>query len=258
MLKYSLLLIPFLFLGCEPTFDNTIDVSQNNYQVVSIAGIKDTVDLKEPGDSILSVRVIFAQGSQFNSAYFDIYSSINQKPNSSGIELVPISTNIYQNSFELEKEFPIGNYTVRIFVVGMDGNTNQVALNTFYFNNGQDNVAPIISNLVIPDSVSRNVTFIFNVTAEDSNGLNDIAIVYFELLRPDGTPVEVSPGNTRFLMHDDGNFLVWGDQTAGDGIFSYKNLFSSTAQTGQWRFVFQARDRSGSYSNIIEHLMIVF
>jgi hypothetical protein len=247
-------MIPFLFLGCEPTFDNTIDVSQNNYQVVSIAGIKDTVDLKEPGDSILSVRVIFAQGSQFNSAYFDIYSSTNQKLNSSGIELVPISTNIYQNSFELEKEFPIGNYTVRIFVVGMDGNTNQVALNTFYFNNGQDNSAPVIQNTIVePDTVvvTQPTVILTSVEAADSNGLSDISQAYFVVYRPDGT----TSGN-QFQLLDNGN-PDNGDLIAGDGIFSLLIQVDETNDKGTYRFEFRARDRSGALSNIINHFVLI-
>jgi len=253
MRKYSLIFIPLLLWGCEKTYDSVIDVTQNEYQVTSVAGIKDTVDLKVPGDSLMNVRLIFSSGSRFNVAYFDVYAFDNSKLNPSAVELFPITDIIYQNEFILKKENPIGNYRVNFFVTGFDGKTNQVAVKSFYFNNGQDNVAPVLSNLVIPDSVVREQTFIITIEASDSNGLNDIASVFFNLFRPDSSVVVEGP----FLMHDDGNFDVFGDLVAGDGIFSFKNLFASTAQIGNWRFVFQAEDRSGDLSNIVEHYLFV-
>ena len=51
-------------------------------------------------------------------------------------------------------------------------------------------------------------------------------LVYFELFRPDGTVVEENPGDTIFSMHDDGNSEVFGDEIAGDGIYSFKNSFA--------------------------------
>jgi hypothetical protein len=60
MRKAYFLLIPLLIWGCEKTYDDIIDSGTDNYQVSSIAGIKDTVDLrKEPGDSLLNLRLIF-------------------------------------------------------------------------------------------------------------------------------------------------------------------------------------------------------
>ena len=255
--KYYLLLIPLLIWGCEQTFDNVIDTSTENYQLTSVIGIKDTVDLKVPGDSLLSLRLIFSPQSEINKVYFDIYASDNTRLNSVPVEMQEVLNKIYEEQFILKEENPIGNYNVRFSVTGFDGKNKQVAVCSFYFNNGQDNLPPIISNLVIPDSIAKGVFFNFSVTATDPNGLNDIRPedgVFFNLYRPDSTIVQAEP----FFMHDDGD-AGFGDDVAGDGIFSYRNSFlqDSTTQVGNWKFVFQARDRSGLVSNIIEHFLYV-
>lgn len=261
MRKAILLLIPLLIWGCEKTYDNLIDASTDNYQVSSIVGIKDTIDLKNPPDSLLNLRLIFTPESQVYEVYFDVYASDNSKLNASPVEMQEVSNNIFENQFILKRENPIGNYTIRFFTSGREGNTKQVAVGSFYFNNGQDNIPPVILNLVIPDTIAKGVTFIFTVTASDSNGLSDIRYVYFELYRPDSTVVQNPPGsgNTLIFMDDTGDFERFGDETAGDGIYSFKNFFldDPSTQTGIWRFDFQARDRSGLLSNIIQHYMLV-
>jgi len=261
MRKYSLLLIPLLLWGCEKDFENVINSFQNNYQVVSVSFVshQPSYDLKTPADSLLKLRIVFAAGSEINSVGFNLYASNNALLNASPVQMQTVNPDVYEGQFILKREYPNGNYKVNFLVTGKDGSGSKAATTGFEFNNGQDNVAPVISNLVISDTISRGVSFIFTVTATDSNGLNDIEFVYFQLFRPDSTAVENPPnsGNTYFLMHDDGNFDIFGDATAGDGIFSFKNSFGDTSQTGNWRFLFQAEDRSDSLSNIIEHFLFV-
>jgi hypothetical protein len=255
MKKSIFLLIPLLIWGCEKTYDNLIDTSTENYQLSSVVGIKDTIDLKNPGDSLLALRLIFTPQSQVAKVYFEIYASDNSRLNSSPVEMQEVTENIFENQFILKRENPIGNYIVRFSASGNQGITKQIAVASFYFNNGQDNVPPVISNLVIPDSIAREIFFNFSVVVTDSNGLNDINEangVFFNLYRPDGTLVEQSP----FFMRDNGDPAL-GDEIAGDGIFSFRNSFAQTAQTGYWKFVFQAEDRSKTLSNIIEHLLLV-
>ena len=257
MRKTYLLFIPLLIWGCEQTYDNVIDTSTENYQVSSIVGVKDTIDLKVPGDSLLTPRLIFTTQSNVNKVYFNIYDPDNSVLNSSPIEMEEISNNIYENDFVLQREDPIGNYSIKFSVTGIDGKNNQVAIRSFYFNNGQDNVPPVISNLVCPDSIVRGVNFVFSVTTVDSNERSDILSTFFSLYRPDGTVVEENPGDIYFAMDDNGNLEVFGDTTANDGIYSFKNSFLSNSQTGNWKFIFQAIDRSDSLSNIIEHFLFV-
>lgn len=257
MRKSYFLIVPLLIWGCEKTFDTVIDTTTDNYQVSTIAGIKDTIDLKVPGDSLLNIRLIFAPGSEVSQAYFDIYSSDNSKLNSSPLFMQEVITNVFENSFILERENPIGNYTVRFFASGNSGNTQQVALRTFYFNNGQDNVAPVISNLIMPDSIQAGETILFTVVVSDSNGLNDVDFVFYEAYNPDGVKVVNTQGISQFPMFDNGETQVNGDETAGDGIYTVILTFPATAQLGTWRFEFRARDRSRTFSNKIIHNIVV-
>jgi hypothetical protein len=54
-------------------------------------------------------------------------------------------------------------------------------------------------------------------------------------------------------MVDNGDKEGFGDEKAGDGLFSFKNSFGTTSQTGNWRFEFQAKDKSNELSGVIIH-----
>ena len=56
MKKLLFLIVPLIFWGCEKTFDNVIDVSTEKYQVTSVTHPA-SLDLKNPDDSILTVRI---------------------------------------------------------------------------------------------------------------------------------------------------------------------------------------------------------
>ena len=254
MRKIYFLLIPLLLWGCEKTYNDIIDSGTDNYQVSSIHGIKDTVDLKVPGDSLLNLRLFFTPPSQVYKAYFDIYASDNSKLNSSPVEMYEIIDDLYENQFILRRENPIGNYTVRFSAEGFEGDAKQVALATFYFKNGQGNLPPVISNTIIdPDTVVVNqpTVILTSVQASDPNGLNDILEVYFVVYRPDG-----SSNNNRVFLYDDGTSEN-GDLTAGDGIFSRLIQVDQSNQKGTYRFEFRAKDRIGDLSNLINHFVLI-
>ena len=86
----------------------------------------------------------------------------------------------------------------------------------------------------------------------DQNGLSDIDKVYFLVYRPDGTT-----NNSQNLMFDDGNLTDHGDQSAGDGIYSLLIQITSANQKGTYRLEFQAKDRGGKLSNIINHSLLI-
>ncbi len=118
MRKTYLLFIPLLIWGCEQTYENVVDTSTENYQVSLIAGIKDTVDLKVPADSLLSLRLIFTPQSVVNKTYFSIIASDFTQLNSSPIEMVEILDNVFENSFVLTSQNPNGNYTIKFSATG--------------------------------------------------------------------------------------------------------------------------------------------
>ena len=255
MRKFGLLLIPLLFWGCDKTFENVIDVTRENYQVTVVSGIKDTIDLKNPSDSLLNLRLIFTPESEVNLVYFDVIDPDDSPLNSSPIEMINISGVIYENQFILKPEHPNGKYKVQFSVTGFDGENQVVAVSSFQFNNGQDNIPPFISNTVVdPDTaVVTDTTIIFtSVEAMDSNGVNDIKEVYYIVYRPDG-----STSGAKLLLFDDGNIEDHGDLVAGDGIYSRLIQINETNDKGTYRFEFQAEDRSGEFSNIINHFVLI-
>jgi hypothetical protein len=254
MRKSYFLLIPLLIWGCEKTYDNLIDTSTDNFQVNSLSGIKDINLLENPEDSILTFTMTFTALSQVSDAYFDIYFSDNSKINSSPVEMQEIFDDTFSAQFFLGRANPIGNYTVRFSAIGVEGTAKQVALGSFYFNNGQDNLPPVISNTVIePDTAVVNDTTVIltSVEAMDPNGQTDILEVYFIVYRPDG-----STNNTKVLLFDDGNSQN-GDNVAGDGIYSRLIQVNQNNQKGTYRFEFRAKDRLGDLSNILNHFVLI-
>lgn len=251
--KLLLLLLPFLIMGCEKTFDTVIDTPYANYQVTSVGPTSDfTYTLN---DSTITISIVFSSSSEVNEAFCDVIASDDTKLNSSPVQLSEVSNNRFQSEFPLSTYYPNGIYIIKYYVRNIEGNLQFVGRGNFKYNNGQDNVAPMISNLQMADSISVGETIVFSVEASDSNGLNDIEYVFYEAYTPDGVKVVNSQGISEFPMFDDGQ--TGGDVTANDGIYSVALTFPLDAQLGNWKFVFRARDRSGVQSNIIEHFLLV-
>jgi hypothetical protein len=262
MKKFALLLLlPFLFWGCEKTYDSVINPKQTStIQVTNIAPI-DSVDYST-SDSVLTFAITFNSTEQIQAVYCNIVKPDGTQLNSSAINLyndgdIPVhgdssaGDNTFSNKFTMSNSYNNGVYLVKYYVDDIYGSTNYISAQNYVFDNSKDQFAPVLSDLNLPDSVALTQTFIFNVTASDSNGLANIDNVSFKLYRPDSTLAGT------FLMHDDGDLAVWGDSTAGDGIYSYRNSFSPTAQTGDWRFEFQAIDYTNLLSNkIIKNLKV--
>lgn len=266
MKKYLFfLIIPFLFWGCQKTIDSTIDNTPIGYQVISISSY-DTV-FYAPDDSLLLMSIKFNSISGLKNTYADIYNSAGDKLNNVPVTLYDNGNSengdktkgdkIYSNLFPMSKTYPVGNYKINYFVTDLDNNTRKVAENDFIYNNGQNNVAPVISNLIAPDSVQLmpdSVLIPLHITVSDSNGLSDIQNVFFNsFIPPDYHP---SSGNP-FTMYDDGD-PHHGDQTAHDGIYSLIVILYSNAPKGVFRFEFQARDRGHLLSNKIIHNITVY
>jgi len=260
-----LLLASLFYLGCEKSFDSVVDQSISVYQVTEVGSIGSI--RYNPLDSLILLTISFDNPTNIKNVFVDVFSSDGNKLNDQRFELLDtgkpengdsqLGDSTFSNKFPLSSLYPIGVYTIEYFVQDKYSQIKKVAIQSFKYSNGQDSIPPIISNLVIPDTVDRGIAFIFSITVTDLNGLNDVDTVYFELFRPDSSQVIPEPGVTRFIMHDDGNFDVFGDQTAGDGIFSFKNSFLSTAQIGNWKFTFQAIDRGKKFSNSITHYIQV-
>lgn len=149
-----------------------------------------------------------------------------------------------------------GDYFFRIEAEDKAGNkstANVVAIRGV-FRNPQ---APVIANLVAPDTVqiipNGVVKILMSIDVSDPQGLSDINFVRFRSFLPGGNEATNSP----FDLADDGNSSVTGDDVAGDGTYSILINLPSNTTPGDFRFVFQAEDKSGKESNIIEHILTV-
>ena len=168
---------------------------------------------------------------------------------------------IFSQKVLMSKKYSNGKYIIEFFVQDninpAELNTSKVGEQSFIYDNKQTNYPPVISNLVMPSAVIRGESFTMTVKVTDQNSLSDVSIVYFKLFRPDGTLVYVNSSQDYFPMFDNGDTASFGDLAADDGIYSLKNSFGATSTAGNWRFEFQAKDRSGALSNVISQTVEV-
>jgi hypothetical protein len=104
---------------------------------------------------------------------------------------------------------------------------------------------PVISNLLAPDTVntSQVTEFLITVTVSDHEGLADIISV-----------TRTTPSNLVLNLYDNG---INGDVTSGDGIFSERVSVNPAPPAGAYLFTFQATDRLGLKSNIIQKTIVI-
>jgi len=269
-LKYSVFLFFLLYLlGCENLPDEVIEEKSVDYKVESITAPA-MVRYFQDSLFITSLKIEnnkTVQTCWFNINYFDgtaIYSNISLEDNgkkiNNGDEIT--GDKIYSGQTIMKRKLPSGEYEIEYFIRNnVNPNPNsikKVGVTKFIFDNGSKNTAPLISELVLADTVNRGESFTFTIKASDENGMIDIAIVYFELYRPDTTKVikDITTGDTKFPMFDNGDGVV-GDIIKDDGIYTLTNSFGSSSKTGEWKFEFFAKDRAGLLSNKITHKLVV-
>ena len=264
MKKYIYILLPFIFWGCQKDFNNVVDSTPSSYQVSKVYGA-DSV-MYDPSDSLMTISIGFYTSKDIQTVSANVIASDNTQLNTDPVILYDNGNfsengdtvrgdNIYSNKFPLSHYYPKGIYQIQYFVTDISNQTKLAAVHTFVFDNGQGNVAPVISNLVAPDTEtiqSVTINIFVSVFVHDDNGLNDIKSVFFNsYIPPDGHPSSQNP----IIMYDDGTH---GDVTAGDGIYStYVELPSSGVPKGTFKWEFQAQDRGGLLSNKIIHYLVI-
>jgi hypothetical protein len=117
------------------------------------------------------------------------------------------------------------------------------------------NAPPVISNLVAPDTVvlppGDTVHIPMSITVSDSNGVADVREVFFRSL-------DSSDPTKKYLLQDNGDLKNYGDQTAGDGIYSIiVQLTDSPTVRKTYRFAFQALDSFADTSATLFHSITV-
>jgi len=173
-------------------------------------------------------------------------------------EMEKSADNEYSTTVGMDKDIPSLTYTIDYYYQTQLQEKKKIASHDFEYNNMQSNVAPIISNPLfyyideepmLRDTLEDNKEFIFSIDVDDANGLNDIDSVYTYFYSPN------NPSALLFILYDNGEDKN-GDETAGDGIYSGKNIFAQGTE-GIRKFEFFARDRAGLLSNMITHNVVV-
>ena len=107
------------------------------------------------------------------------------------------------------------------------------------------NSAGEIINIFMPDSLvlPEDVSYaLVRAQVDDPDGLDDIAAVYFYSQKPNG---EWANSGLPIHMVNDGTF---GDEIAGDDIYSMGIQINSENQLGVYVFTFRMEDKAGNLS----------
>jgi hypothetical protein len=115
------------------------------------------------------------------------------------------------------------------------------------------NYPPTLSDLSAPDTLQRTNdttdTWLASVLVDDDQGLSGIDKAWFYVIKPDS-----SLGST-FDLYDDGTH---GDPTTGDGRYSLEMQKPNLSnQTGDYRFIFKAKDIYEAVSDSLLHYIHV-
>ena len=265
MKKYIFILLSLLIWGCQKNFNSVVDPSQPVNKNISVM-TNNSFSYSIP-DSSIQISIMLSDTTNVSSFSCDIFGPGNSAINSSPIILnfsnflgIPNTSLVikglfYRSLFPMSQNFPSGNYQIKYYLTDYNGNTFTVAMNSFSYNNGLNSPAPVISNLVCPDTAKigqANDTLFVSVFVQDSIGLWDVASVFFNsFIPPNGQASSTNP----IPLHDDGTY---GDKVAGDGVYSsYIILPPSGVTKGTYRFEFQAKSFSGKLSNKIIHNIVI-
>lgn len=245
-----------LLLGCEKIPTGVLDIRKDGFHITEL---KAPAAVIYNNDSSFTTSIRIDNPADIRDVWMDIsysggislFNHVSLLDNGNHLNADSLKgDNVFSAKVYIGKTNLNGRYSVNYFV-NVAGETTPAAIHTFSFYNGQINYPPVISDLVMPDTVKVGESFVFTIKVFSPAGLGDIKKVLFKFIRPDGSVSDV------FDMHDDGDIDTFGDQKAGDGLYSFKNSFSQAAQGQSRKFIFQAVSQNDSLSNIITHNIYV-
>jgi len=237
-------------------FDNTRDVQFENLTAPEVF-------IYSEDDPYLRTSIRLSNTYNLKNVWIKINSSDQQIIIADSIQLKrapdgsPYFITTYYDSLNMSPDYPDDNYTIDYYIQTTSSNNDKIASHEFAYEGSGINTPPVISNPLfyyededpaLRDTLENNRPFIFSIEVTDVNGLSDIDSVYTDFYSPN------NPSALRVLMFDDGD-ETHGDLVAGDGIYSFKNIFLSAQ--GERKFEFWARDRAGDLSNMITHNIVV-
>lgn len=117
------------------------------------------------------------------------------------------------------------------------------------------NARPQLLSAIAPDTARIGEFLVLKATVNDSDGLGDIASVFYFSRRPDG--VLANQGNP-IQMYDDGGVNPFsGDDIAGDGVYSFRAQVPPTTMLGRFTYTFYALDRFGAQSDSLVRQTVI-
>ncbi|NUN09350.1 MAG: hypothetical protein HUU54_09265 [Ignavibacteriaceae bacterium] len=252
---FVILVAMILFQGCDKEYDGVIQPQTTGYTITDLTGT--STFTRTETDSVLTLFIKVSNPAVINGISVDMRDPDDKRVTGFPVPLLDngksdngdltAGDGVYSNNIIMSRNYLNGTYYLEYSIAVRGAGSKPAASQTIIFNNGQNNIAPVLSNLTAPDTLTvSDTTLIFmTIEASDSNGLNDIERVYFKSFRPDGT----TSGAT-FSLVDNGRD---GDATANDGIYSVIISVNPSNQKGTYTFEFEAIDRGKKKSNIVTH-----
>lgn len=259
-LYFKIVIITFfvlIFYSCDNIPTEVIDSNEfNNFRITQVSAPALFEFTEE--DSTLLTTITIENSNNLINVWFDINTFPSENKIAEKVIMYDdgesdsgdrtAGDNIYSGKVDFLSSYSSGNYEINYYVETNSGNILKTANHKFFYDNGEENAAPVISDLVMPDTivVSDTTVFLITIKAEDENGSDDIESVYFITYRPDG-----STSNTKTQLYDSGDTDTHGDAIKNDNIYSRIVLITNSAAKGSWKFEFVAKDKRKKSSNII-------
>jgi hypothetical protein len=268
--------LSFIFLsGCEKKYDTVIDsvgsapvisgakfsltvINTDTMYVGQVQTSHDLFNIRETA----SLKVIHPDGKEKIASvnYFlgDYQSSIILSEGTLHDDGVPpdliSNDNIYSGyvAFQIQRVV-VGDFVLKMWGKNQNGDESNVVFLPVHI--GRFNHAPIISNLIAPDTLHIKDILSLKLQVSDSDGLSDVYEVGYLSLKPDGS--YANNGNLIQMYDDGGEQPQSGDLVEGDGIYTYTTTVPSDAPIGTYVFTFSAFDRLHITSNTIIHRMTI-
>ncbi|MBN2105062.1 hypothetical protein JW835_13555 [bacterium] len=223
--------------------------------------VSDTVAVEELTNFYLSIHAYDGQGlDDIDSLVYQIYPPLSTKPIYQSILRddgtggdIAAGDSVFSICADLSDTLKgLGPHQIRFQAKDIHGNQSVPLVVTFFIAGINDE--PILSNLNAPVVINRldPTPIVITIQVTDPQGPADVRKVYFNSIKPNGFPARGNP----FILRDDGS-EDWGDEKAGDGIYSIAIVISSDNQLGRYTFSFYAQDLAGDLSEPRVHYLVV-
>lgn len=255
LLLIACLLVPACdFVSVEPTGDvpvlsdmqASLDDRDNRFYTAVTVNLPDG---SRPPDSIW-VELYLATGKLTDSLPTDsVLAAAALADDATGGDILP-QDEVYAAKFDSPFPPESGGSVRFEFLAIVAGDTSQETTTLRLVN-----LRPVILMVTAADSLRLPPEGFFTIDTvralvDDPDGLIDIREVSFTTLKPDST---LSDGGQPIDLADNGDLDIWGDVTAGDGLYSQIIELNSDNQPGTYVFRFIAKDFAGAVSDTVFH-----